>query len=619
MPKDKTFSINRFLGLHETKYGGTNLKAGEASKMENFYITDDGHLTVRQASKCLRVNENILDVLVGAWSGYLGDEEFLITAVTNKYEPAGGFFKIYKKDGDQISDLQTIYFPHMHPTRMHFFTFSNYLYALSNAGYWRLQRENDGFSMTIVEGYIPTVLINTKPTGGGTSLQNINRLTGKRRVRYDADGTSTAFVLPEEATSVVSVSIDGAEKNLSAIGSFSLETHTFTMTFAPKKGINNVEIVYDVNNLLKARSRAKVIAMMFSEAYNGMADTRIFLYGDGTNTCIYSGITEAGDPSAEYFPELFEVRIDSNDSPITGMIRYQTRLIAFKPDGAFAIAYDAQTLADGTTIPAFYVRSLNRSLGNQAPGQVQSIMNYPRTLQNGTLYDWKLANYYQDERSAKVVSERVAETLSGADPQKVVAFDDNENKNYYLFLNDGSGTVLVHRYAQDVWLMYKGKPFQSVNFAGKLEGMVWFANEDCAIWAFSDGEYDTFFNGNQAQIKAVWESGYMDFGADYLRKNSSYLWVSMYPEPKSHVVVTVATDRRDAYLEKPVSANCMGYWNVDYDHWSYNSSKRPRVVRVKIKTKKYTHRKVIFSVTKAGARATILGFDQNVVYSGYAK
>lgn len=619
MQKSKMFSVNRFLGLHETRYGGTNLKSGEASKMENFYITDGGHLTVRPATKCLRINENILDVLVEAWSGYLGNEEFLVTAVTNNYEPAGGFFKIYNKINGQLTDLQTIYFPNKHPTRMHFFTFQNYLYALSNAGYWRLQRENDGFSMSIIDGYIPTVLINTKPAGGGTSLQNINRLTGKRRVRYDADGTSTAFVLPEEATSVVSVSIDGEEKNLAATGSFVLGTHTFTMTTAPKKGLNNVEIVYDVGNNSAMVSRAKVMDMRYSEAYNGMADTRIFLYGDGTNTCIYSGLTEAGDPSAEYFPELFEVRIDANDSPITGMIRYQTRLIAFKPDGAFAVAYDAQTLADGSTIPAFYVRSLNRNLGNEAPGQVQSVLNYPRTFQNGTLYDWRLANYYQDERSAKVVSERVSVTLSGADPQKIVTFDDNENKNYYLFLNDESGTVLVHRYEQDVWLMYKGKPFKSVQFAGKLEDMVWFANKDCAIWAFSDDSYDVYFNGSKVQIKALWESGYMDFGAEYLRKTSSYLWVSLYPEAKSHVVATVATDRRDAYIEKPISANCMGYWNVDYDHWSYSSSTRPRVVRVKIKTKKYTHHKVIFSVEKAGARATILGFDRNVVYAGYSK
>ena len=90
-----------------------------------------------------------------------------------------------------------------------------------------------------------------------------------------------------------------------------------------------MEFKYSTEGSLANNNREKVLSMRFAEAYNGPTDTRIFLYGDGSNVCIYSGVTESGTPSAEYLPELFEIRVDAYDSHLTGMVRYQTNQIAF--------------------------------------------------------------------------------------------------------------------------------------------------------------------------------------------------------------------------------------------------------------------------------------------------
>lgn len=585
--------------------------------MENFYITDEGNLTVRPAAKTIFRPENVLDNIIGAWSGFLGDTEYLVVALANQnYSINGGAIKIFEPSGGSISLIQTVNVPAGYkPSRSLFFPFQGCLYFLTDQNYWKLTKGST-FSLEEVAGYVPLVIINASPKGGGTTFENINRLTGYRRIQYDGDETKD-YVLPEEANSVLSVTVDGVVK--SAAGTFNASTHTFTFKEAPSKGINNVEFKYSTEGSLANNNREKVLSMRFAEAYNGPTDTRIFLYGDGSNVCIYSGVTEAGTPSAEYFPELFEIRVDANDSPITGMVRYQSKLIAFKPDGAFIIDYDTISLPDGSSIPAFYTRTLNRNIGNQAFGQVQSVLNYPRTIANGAVYDWKLSSYYQDERSAKIVSESVRKTLQNAAPGKIVAYDDNVKQDYYLFLNDEAGTVLVHRYLLDAWCLYKGNSFSNVTNAGKLGDTMWFFSGVNTIQCFSDDMYDIVSDSYKTAIPAVWESGYMDFNSDYMRKNSGYIWFSLFPETHSRMNVTVSTDRRDSYMEKTIGANYMGYGSVSYDFWAYSSSQRPRSIRVKLKVKKYVWHKLVISVTDPGARITIIGYDMDMQLSSRAK
>ena len=79
--------------------------------------------------------------------------------------------------------------------------------------------------------YIPLVIAGADPAGGGTTLENINLLTGYRRMTFSADGTSLDYVLPSAAVGVVTVTIDNAVQD--SAGSFDTETHTFHFASAP--------------------------------------------------------------------------------------------------------------------------------------------------------------------------------------------------------------------------------------------------------------------------------------------------------------------------------------------------------------------------------------------------
>jgi hypothetical protein len=295
--------------------------------------------------------------------------------------------------------------------------------------------------------------------------------------------------------------------------------------------------------------------------------------------------------------------------------------MVYQQDCASTVAYEPITLADGRITTGFYVRPASRAVGNEMDAQVQTVNNYPRTLCGGNLYEWRQsASAYQDERYAKRISEKIVKTLAGANPLQIVTCDDDPNKTYYMFLNDVEGTVLVNRYDLDTWTVYKGEIFRNICFAAVCGSSMLFANRD-SIFFFDDAANydDPMHPDDDGVIEAVWESGFMSFGADYLKKYASRIWLSLLPENKSELEVTVRTDKRDDYITKTVGYSFFDFSSMDFNRFSFVTRNVPQVKRIQIKVKKFVYYKLIFRVGTAGARATVLGYDQQVRYSSPVK
>ena len=190
-----------------------------------------------------------------------------------------------------------------------------------------------------------------------------------------------------------------------------------------------------------------------------------------------------------------------------------------------------------------------------------------------------------------------------------------------MFLNDDAGTVLVNRYALDVWSVYTGDVFKNVRFASADGGSFLFANTDSVFSFDPESSYDAPVTEGEAEVpvQSVWESGFMAFGADYRRKYSSRLWVSLLPQSSSYLDVTVQTDKRSEYLTKTVTSSLMDFSRVDFSGFSFLTYAAPRIKRVQLKVKKFVYYKLILRVTKPGARATVLGYDQQIRYSSNVK
>ena len=641
---EKIFTVDRFLGLNESVDSATELKLGEASKIENFNITDDYNLKTRSGVTKIFHDCTTIKAI---WEGFVEQYHLrLIVYVDNNKEMKLHYTLLNnaKPDLPEIND-EYMGLDLSVNEDVSIFSFGDkvYIKGTRGGGYLGLPhfyavyyhpKENPGGN-TLVHTqapYIPLYLSTADPVSGkGTEVERLNIFPtfdpiDKERlftakIQYSGDGTTNVYRLPNRVMYVSSSDVFVDNEKVAAEVDVSKGTVKFGT--APAKGVNNVEITvgFSTGDLEKASER--LCRMKHSESYNGATDNRMFFYGDGSNIAYYTGAPAFG--SGLYIPAGNEVAVDASTSMITGLRRQGSRLMAFKPDGTFSIDYTTVTLADGSVIAGFYVYPVHRGIGNDMDNQVQTVGNYARTLSSGGLYEWRYAaSYHQDERYAKLISQKVAKTLSKADARRIITCDDNATQTYYMFLNDNEGTVLVNRYNIDVWTTYKAEIFKKIRHAVIGQSGVTFATDKEVLQFDPDSNFDaTYGKADMQRIQSVWESGYMSFGADYLKKHSSNLWISMLPEKKSRMFVTVKTDKRDEYIEKAIGQPLLDFSDISFANFSFLTSNAPKVKRTKIKVKKFIYYKLIFRVAMdadtAGDRATILGYDQQVQYSSAVK
>ena len=619
----KVFTVDKFLGLNEAADGYTELKMGQASRMVNWSVTDGMNITTRPGVQRLDfLAKRDPAPILAMWAGYIDDMEYLVVADLD-----GGVDRlwIYRNiDGGHeliASQEGALGLTEAENAMVKIFPFGGKVYVMSS-GKTVVYREG---SFVEAAAYVPLVIAGADPSGGGTTLENINLLSADRRIDYSPDGAQTAFWLPQEAVGVKRILVDGEEKDILEAGNFDYFEHAYTFKEAPPKGIGNVEITYTTDLETAERERLKIVRMPLAEAYNGSTDTRLFVAGDGSNICYYTGLPQSGEATALYFPAMNEVAVDMSDSPVTGLVRHYSKLLVFKPDGTFTITYEPVTLADGKTTAGFFLRPANREFGSDVLGQVQTVDNYPRTVTRGGIYEWRItSSYYQDERYAKRVSDKVERTLQSADISAIRTCDDSTGKTYYIFLNDSEGTVLVSRYAlgkEDIWSVYKGRRFRDVRFTALFCGRMVFAGEKEIFYLDEDLATDApeTAGGTPEQIEAVWETGFMDFGSDFRRKYSSTVYISLQPQSNSALTVTAETDRRSEYTEKVLQANVFSWPNQNFVSWTFDVNDTPKIRRLRLKVKKFVYYKLIFRAGGGGSKATVLGYDQQVRFGSMAK
>lgn len=619
---ERVFTIKKWLGINENPNGDTKLKLGEAAAMRNWKVTRDGNLQKRPGTR--QVLSLVADrdkAVRGVWTGLIGGEQKVIAVVEDTvYSCFNGAWSAtsvgtvsYDPDGGQHVCM---------------FGFSDKLYLISNGHYYSY----DGSSLTEVSAsnaYVPLVAVAVPPAGGGTTLEQVNKLTGKRRIWFSPDGSATTFKLPEKGL----VSIDSAKLNGSAVTISSKDTAngTLTLSSAPAQGTSTLEVEYTAVSV----ADCPVGNYRFAETYNGAQDTRVFLYGDGSYTSIYSGLNYNGEPDATYFPDLNVVNVGISNTPITGMIRHNNQLVCFKTDSTYSIQYGQITLADGSLTAAFYINTVHKAIGNEAPGMVQLVQNSPVTIQGTDVYAW-VGNRYgtltSDERQVKCISDRVAASLKSMALEDCVCIDDNYAQEYYVS-DPTSGVTLVWNYALDVWYKYTAfslpQPFclNGKLYYGSDDGSIMLVDENC----YSDDhfeenpDYDPLDPDSEQwltihnPIDCYWESGSESFGADYQRKYSAMLWIGIKPDNAAELHVTVETDRTSAFDDKVISTGLFDFENIDFDDFSFSAIGRPNITRLKIKAKKFVYYKLIMKNVTPDRTATVTASDVRVRFTGYAK
>lgn len=514
-------------------------------------------------------------VVKSLWSGYVGGGEYIVAAC-NHY-----LWSLAERDGlwskREIGQINT-------DGKVCLFGFAGKLYCLDGTDYYCWDETTFG----PVAGYVPLIAVAAPPEGGGTLLERVNLLTAKRRQRFSPDGTATVFRLAEGGLAGVDrVTVNGEETS-----GYTADLTAGTVTFeaAPAAATDNMEITYTAGEDFRSR----VTAMTFSELYNGVNDSRVFLYGDGTNVTIYSDLDENGKASAEYFPDLNEIAVGDRNTPLTALIRMYNRLMAYKAGSAWSIYYDSITLEDGTVTAGFYCNGVNRSLGHDALGQICLVENRPRTLDGRSIYEWQSASggtVTNDQRNAQRISQKVEATLAGFELADALVFYDKIAHEYYCVYN---GTAVVQNVENGAWYIYTDFPAHSMIV---YKDELYFGGGDGYLRKLSD-EYTS---DDGTAIDAYWESGSMSFGRDYVEKYSPSVWVGLKQETAAAVSVGIETDRQEAVMSDIALTE--------------GEDAMPRMNRTRLKAKKFTYYKLIFRSCSAETRCTVAAADVRVKYN----
>lgn len=578
--KPSVTTINNFLGLNMNETGETQLKLGEASKMQNFRITKDYKLEKMYGYQELykpdaRVRAN--------WVGKLNGTAMNIYVADGKAYKGG---ETPTELGTLTDDDTTI------------FEFNKVLYFLNGHEY----KSYDGTTFADVTGYIPKIKIACTPNGVGDDFEPINMLSAYRRVSFSGNGTSTAYTLPETDVSDATATVNGT----SAAGTLNGSTGVFTFSSAPGVGTDNVEIKYKKNNTTTATD---ILKNKYVQSYGLATDTRIFVYGnkDAKNRIYFSDLGD-GVPNPTFFPANNFIDIGSSNEAVTDISRQYDRLIISKEKEAYYATYDSITDTTGETIISFPTYPLNTSHGMVAMGKGQLLDNYVTTIDASGIIQW-LNTQSKDERNASIISERVNEWLQSHDLTKAVTMDYQEEKEYWLAIDN---EVLVYNYANSTFFIYVLP--DNVRTLTVYDSEIYMGT-DTSIMKFAKNL--TTYNGNI--INAEWQSGFYDFDYEYKRKTMRILWITVKPQEKTYMAVNYITDRNAGLYEKEISNQTFSYEFWNYADFTYNANGRIKPFRIKLKAKKFAFLKLIIRNNKPDYRLIVDTISIQKAYGGNVK
>lgn len=374
--------------------------------------------------------------------------------------------------------------------------FADKIYALAGNFY-----TIDGNTLAPEFGYVPLVLTACAPNGAGTVLESPNMLNNRRRVRFNGDGNSCTYVLPEKnLNAVISVTLNGetAEEGYTA----ALKEGTVTFDTAPADGINNVEICY------AARNNPTTHKMIVECRYGLVFENRLFLYGNPSypNYLFHSAVAD-GIPCGEYFTET-DYHIF--DEPVISLSSCFNRIIVFLKNSAFYSYSQLNVDSKGNARTTFPVYELNSSKGSLIEGNAVSYGNMPVTLCEDGLNRWT-STEIADERTASVFSHRVYGYMDKAKSEikDLRIMNRKSRSELWLILSEG---VLIYNYGLDLFYFYD---IGGIRAVCEYEDGIVFSLKDGGTYLFTEGES----TDDGKLIKATFSTPFCTFSSPHKLKS----------------------------------------------------------------------------------------------------
>jgi hypothetical protein len=441
--------------------------------------------------------------------------------------------KIYKQD--PTTETTTEIFTGLTAAKGSFFKFGDKLYYLQAGKYLQY----DGTTVSAVTPYIPVVIINRTPTGGGDVLENYNRIGKGFTNKFNGTGAAVAYTLTDamlDATTVT-CTVGGVTKAETVDFTVDRTTGIVTFTAAPGVGTNNVVLTAyktvqtDIDSILKC-----TIAIPFG----GQNDNRLFIGGNGTGYFYWTGISANGIDATYFAYNNYNV-IGNIDENITGFKKHRKVLCIFKEHEIYGETYDWDGIKG-----IFNTFNISPDKGCDCPDTIENINNDVAWLTSYAGPQILLSTETGNERNVQPLGRNInPRLLKEANLKSASSVDFNDK--YWICVND---KVYLWDYAISPYYS-TGNPdadaqrlswwyFNNINAQSFImDGQdLYYANRTTGVIAHFITVYDgTQFYDFGEPISALYRVPLRDLGDSVFEFDVIDLWIDCRGDTKTQIRV----------------------------------------------------------------------------------
>ena len=427
--------------------------------------------------------------------------------------------------------------------------------------------------------YIPTFLISTPPTGGGTRLEDLNLLQPRFKQKFSTvNSTLTYQIHGAPLDALEQVWLNGAELTLTTNYTINLSTGVLTLVANPGAGTNNLEV--QVRKDAYA-SPTRITKCTVAEVYGGPNNTRIFVSGNPDYPHIdwWTGLPLSGAYDPTYWPDTNYDRIGGDIDPIVGYAVQYDKMVVFKRNSVYLRSWELATDEYNRTVMRFPSVPLSMERGAYSARSIQILNNNPFFLSDEGVYEVMGTNV-RDERNVFPTSVLTGLKASGAGDSI------DYNGKYYLALDNGRVWVCdYNRYVKDestgryqpVWYPWSNL---SVNCWAE-DGDLLFGSEGMVYRMMKKSE-PLPYNDDGTAIDAYFTSIFTTFDRDDMTKLVQSLIVSMKPWSRAELRVEYATEEGTSGVVHTERSDLIDFWSFDFSNFSFMTSRIGRAFKVRI-------------------------------------
>lgn len=466
--------------------------------------------------------------------------------------------------------------------------------------YHQVEHIEDGAAMSgEVTPYVPVTVIGRSPSGGGTSYENINFLTGKQQVRFTGDATALVYQLPytdvQYITQVESMQADGSMLVLKSGTDYTINKTLGQVTFkeakpAPIEGHDNIHITFqkDIEGYPQ-----RILNCSSCATYGVGGSNRVFLTG---NKKYKSYVFWSDVWNASYFPDLNFAIVGNPSTAVKGFLKVGENLAIIKedsPDDTTVFMCSGTMQADGSAL--FTVKGSVGGVGAVSDSGFGILNDDPMFLSKQGVYAVSLTymSYDRVTRNRSHFVDAKLKTETKLENACAVVWN-----GLYIVAVNGRAYVLDGRkttkgpdgeFRYECWYW---ENIPATCFAIDSKNRLWFGTADGRICRFKSVEEDgTYaYSDDDKAIKAVWSTPADDDGCiqyfKTLQKNGCL--AVLEPMNRSGCKVYFSVDgQRNELVRTAITDTSAMFREVDFKRLSFDAVDVPKEVYFRHRENKY--------------------------------